>query len=102
LQAAFKEDYAHERTARELERLAGVTNKWQDLLTDYTEVVQTLEHENIDSACDLWVKIGCWYGDHMLHVDYAIHSVEQALRLNANHLGALSAMADFQMKRQSW
>lgn len=102
LQAAFRQNYAHERTAKELERLAHATHKWQDLLTDYTDVVQELEREDIDSACDLWVKIGRWYGDHLSHVDYAIHSVEQALRLNSNHLGALAAMANFQRKRDSW
>ncbi|HWN71987.1 MAG TPA: tetratricopeptide repeat protein, partial [Haliangium sp.] len=55
-----------------------------------------------DSAADLWVKIGRWYGDHLSHLDYAIHSVERALRLDSNHLGALGALADFQRIRQSW
>lgn len=102
LQAAFKEDYSHERTAKELERLAEATHRWEELLTDYTDVVQSLERSEPESACDLWVKIGRWYGDALAHIDYAIHSVEQALRLDHNHLGALSAMADFQRKRQSW
>lgn len=102
LQAAFREDYAHERTARELERLAESAHKWEDLLSEYTQRVQSLEGEDPDSAADLWVKIGRWYGDHLAHLDYAIHSVECALRLDANHLGALSALADFQRTRQSW
>ena len=38
----------------------------------------------------------------MSHVDYAIHSVQAALKLDPKHLGALSAMADFQRKRGSW
>jgi golgin subfamily B member 1 len=102
LQAGFREDYGHESVASELERLATAAGKWEELLADYSEMVQNLERENPESACDLWVKIGRWYGDHLSHVDYAIHSVQQALRLNPQHLSALSALADFQRKRGSW
>jgi len=102
LQAAFREDYAHEGTAKELERLATATGKWEELLSDYSEVVSGLESEDPDAACDLWVKIGRWYGDHLSHVDYAIHSVQRALQINPEHLGALGALADFQRKRASW
>jgi len=102
LQAAFRYDYADEDTGRELERLATAASKWEDLLADYTQVVQGLERDDKERACDLWVKIGRWYGDHLSHIDYAIHSVQQALRLNPNHLGALTALAAFQRKRGSW
>ena len=102
LQAAFRQDYSHERTARELERLAESTNKWEELLQEYTERVQSLERDDPASAADLWVKIGRWYGDHLSHLEYAIHSIECALNLDANHVGALAALADFQRVRQSW
>src|SRR5262249_11084292 len=42
LQAAFREDYANDSTAKELERLASATGKWNDLLTEYTQIVQTI------------------------------------------------------------
>lgn len=102
LQAAFREDYAHEQTAKELERLATAAGKWQELLADYSEVVQGLESEDADQACNLWVKIGRWYGEHLSHVDWAIHSIQQALRINHEHLLALGALADFQRQRGSW
>lgn len=102
LQAAFRENYAHEETARELERLATAASKWEELLADYSQMVQSLEGESPDDAADLWVKIGRWYGDHLQHIDWAIHSVQQALRINPDHLGALSALAGFQRKRGSW
>jgi golgin subfamily B member 1 len=102
LQVAFRYDYSDEDTARELERLATAAGKWQELLAEYTQMVQGLERDDRERACDLWVKIGRWYGDHLAHIDYAIHSVQQALRLNPNHLGALSALAAFQRKRGSW
>ena len=102
LEVAFRYDYSDEDTARELERLATAAGKWEALLAVYTQIVQSLERDDREQACDLWVKIGRWYGDHLAHIDYAIHSVQQALRLNPNHLGALSALAGFQHKRGSW
>ncbi len=102
LEVAFRYDYSDEDTARELERLATAAGKWEALLAVYTQIVQSLERDDREQACDLWVKIGRWYGDHLAHIDYAIHSVQQALRLNPSHLGALSALAGFQHKRGSW
>jgi tetratricopeptide (TPR) repeat protein len=102
LQAAFKRDYAHEGTARELERLATATNRWQELLDEYTNRVKELEREDRNAAADLWVKIGRWYGEHLSHIDWAIHSVQQALRIDPQHSGGLAAIAELQRKRGSW
>ncbi len=102
LQYAFQEDFGHEQTALELERLATATGQWQELLTQYSQVVKDLEAKQPDSAADLWVKIGRWYGEKLSHVDYGIHSVQQALRLSPHHSGALSALADLQRQRGSW
>ena len=93
LQAAFKRDYSHDQTANELERLATATNRWQELLDEYTNRVNELEREDRGSAADLWVKIGRWYAEHLSHLEYAIHSVQQALRIDPSHTGALGGMA---------
>jgi tetratricopeptide (TPR) repeat protein len=102
LQAAFKRDYSHDVTAMELERLATATNRWQELLDEYTNRVNELEREDRGSAADLWVKIGRWYAEHLSHLEYAIHSVQQALRIDPSHTGALGGMAELQRKRGSW
>ena len=102
LQAAFKRDYSHDQTAHELERLATATNRWQELLDEYTNRVNELEREDRGSAADLWVKIGRWYAEHLSHLEYAIHSVQQALRIDPAHTGALAGIADLQRKRGSW
>ena len=102
LQAAFKRDYSHDQTANELERLATATNRWQELLDEYTNRVNELEREDRGAAADLWVKIGRWYSDHLSHLEYAIHSVQQALRIDPAHTGALAGIADLQRKRGSW
>jgi tetratricopeptide (TPR) repeat protein len=104
LQAAFKEDYANESTAKELERLATQANKWEDLLDDYSHVVTNLEHEDPAKAADLWVKIARWYAElpRGPHIEYAIHSAESARRLDPKHLGALAALASFHRKRGAY
>ncbi|MDB4962480.1 MAG: Tetratricopeptide 2 repeat protein [Myxococcales bacterium] len=102
LQAAFKRDYSHDQTANELERLASATNRWQELLDEYTNRVNELEREDRGSAADLWVKIGRWYAEHLSHLEYAIHSVQQALRIDPSHTGALGGMGELQRKRGSW
>ena len=40
LQAAFREDYSNDHVAKELERLATAADKWNELIGDYTQVVQ--------------------------------------------------------------
>jgi tetratricopeptide (TPR) repeat protein len=102
LQAAFKRDYSHDETANELERLATATNRWQELLDEYTVRVNELEREDRGSAADLWVKIGRWYAEHLSHLEYAIHSVQQALRIDPSHTGALGGIGELQRKRGSW
>ncbi len=99
LQHAFQEDFSNESTSRELERLATSAHKWQELLSEYSRTVSNLEHSDPQKAADLWVKIARWYGDHLNHLEYAIHSAQAALRLNPRHLGALAALADFHRKR---
>ena len=100
LQAAFRENYSDEAVSAELERLATTTNKWTELLSEYTQVVQEIQDPKI--AADLWVKIGRWYGEHLGHLDYAIASEQQALALVADHPEALDALAGFYRKTSKW
>jgi tetratricopeptide (TPR) repeat protein len=100
LQAAFRENYADQAVSGEIERLASATNKWTELLSDYTQVVQ--EIQDPATAADLWVKIGKWYGEHLGHLDYAIASEQQALALVPDHLEALEALAQFFRKTSKW
>ena len=81
LQAGFREDYAHEAVAKELERLATAAGKWEDLLADYTEDGPGTGRPKIRT---LRVTYGsrsvAGMAINLSHVDYAIHSVQQALR----------------------
>lgn len=100
LQAAFKLDYANDVTSRELERIATEAGKWSDLLNEYNGLVQTISDPM--ERCELWVKIGRWYGEHLQRPDYGIQSLEKALELNPESVSALKELASFYRRDESW
>jgi tetratricopeptide (TPR) repeat protein len=100
LQAAFREDYSNDHVAKELERLATAADKWNELIGEYTQVVQGISDPK--QAADLWVKIAHWYDSALRHVDYAIASAQQALQLDGAHIGALQALEEFFRKQKRW
>ena len=100
LQAAFKQDYTNDITAKNLERLARATNKWNDLLNDYGTVVQNIVDPRV--RADLHVKMGRWYGNELGRMDYAIASLQQALQLDPECVKAYDALAEFYRKSARW
>jgi len=100
LQAAFREDYSNDHVAKELERLANETKKWNELLTEYTQVARGMPDPK--QAADLWVKIARWYDSALDHTEYAIASAKEALSHDPDHVGAMAALADFFRKRGQW
>jgi len=100
LQAAFREDYSNNHVARELERLATAIGRWNELISDYTQVVQTISDPK--QAADLWVKIARWYDSALGHLEYAVASAQQALALDPTHVDSLAALEDFYRKQKKW
>ena len=100
LQAAFREDYSNDPVAKEMERLATETKKWNELLTEYTQVARGMLDPK--QASDLWVKIARWYDSALDHTEYAIASAKEALSHDPDHVGAMAALADFYRKRGQW
>ncbi|MBL4685690.1 MAG: tetratricopeptide repeat protein, partial [Nannocystaceae bacterium] len=100
LQAAFNVDYSNEVTSRELERLATQADKWTELLNEYNGLVQQIEDPM--ERCELWVKIGRWYGEHLNRPDYGIQSLEKALELNSESVSALRELASFYRRDDAW
>ncbi|MBK8260921.1 MAG: tetratricopeptide repeat protein [Nannocystis sp.] len=93
LQAAFNVDYSNEETSRELERLATIASKWGELLNEYNGIVTQIADPK--EQCELWVKIGRWYGEHLDRPDYGIQALKKALALNAGNVNALRELVNF-------
>jgi tetratricopeptide (TPR) repeat protein len=100
LQAAFKQDYTNDLTAKNLERLASSTGKWNELLMEYNTVVQNILDPKVKS--DLLVKMGRWYGTELGHMDYAIASLQQAIQIEPECIPALEVLATFMRKTARW
>ena len=100
LQAAFQEDYTNDETASNFERLASSTDRWNDLLQEYNNVVQEMQDPVVKS--DLLVKMGKWYGSELGHMDYAIASVQQALQINPECVKGMEVLAGFYRQGGRW
>jgi tetratricopeptide (TPR) repeat protein len=77
LLAGYKEDPRPEVWS-ELERLASATGMWTELLSELAEVVPALPE--VDRA-EAWVRIARLYGDKLGHTEYALTSLDEALKL---------------------
>ncbi|MCA9666110.1 MAG: tetratricopeptide repeat protein [Myxococcales bacterium] len=92
LQAAFREAHNSVEIRKDLERLAGATGMWNELLQEYTTLVQSLRDPKV--AGDWWVRMGQLYANELGHDDYAAAAFGQALALDANRTDALSELAE--------
>jgi golgin subfamily B member 1 len=92
LQAAFRENNSSVEIRKELERLAGATGMWNELMQEYTMLVQNLRDPKV--ACDWWVRMGHLYSNELGHDDYAQASFNQALTLDSNRRDALGELAE--------
>ena len=77
LVAAYKE---HPQAAAwsELERLAQATGLWSDLLSELAEVMPTLPDGERAQA---WLELARLYGDKLNAAEYALQSLDEALKL---------------------
>ncbi len=77
LLAAYKEE-PRPHTWDELERLASATGTWTELLAELTEIVPSLPEADRGAA---WLRIARLYGERLGHLEYALTSVAEAVRL---------------------
>lgn len=99
-QIAFEEDVENEDAVRTLERLAGATNKWNDLLAT------TLEAYKQEAAgprkTQLGLHVARWYGLELGHPEWAIPIYTQILAAEPDNLQALRALAELYRRLSQW
>ncbi|MDW8283151.1 MAG: tetratricopeptide repeat protein [Myxococcales bacterium] len=79
----------------ELERLAGTTGQWVELLTALREVMGQLPPEQ---RADVWVRIARLYGDKLNHLDYALTSLAEAQKLEVADPGTRRQMRELRVE----
>jgi tetratricopeptide (TPR) repeat protein len=83
LRAAFREDPLHADLATDLERLAGATGQWSELLRDYTE--QALTRQDKEIALSEWMRIARLAGREANQPESAVEALRHVLRLDPAH-----------------
>jgi len=91
LQTAFRENPDNLETQRELERLAGETGGWNELLQEYNNLVQSIREPKL--TCEWLVRMGKIYADQLSLDDYALASFNQALAVDTTRADALAELA---------
>jgi tetratricopeptide (TPR) repeat protein len=99
LQLAWEVDYGDSNT-EELERLAGLTQKWNDLLGAANAALK----EATDAKTKIAVCLACakWYGAELGRPEYAIPYYQQILALDPANVPAMRQMADLYRSTQQW
>ncbi len=100
LQIAWSSDYTDAVTAAELERVAGLTQRWAELLQSANEALPQVE----DPALKIAICLRCakWYGTELKHPEYAIPYYQQILALDPANLPAMRQMSDLYRQTQQW
>lgn len=100
MQVAWEQDYTVRSTAAEIERLAGVTGRWNELLA----AANTAIKEVTDKETKIALCLSCarWYGQHLGHPEYAIRYYDEILKLDPSNIAAMQQMADLYRSTQQW
>lgn len=98
LVAAYKE---HPRVDawNELERLASATGMWSELLSELAEVMPTLPDEERAQA---WLRMARLYGDKLNAAEYALTSLDEALKLKPELADANELRLELLRRVQRW
>jgi tetratricopeptide (TPR) repeat protein len=101
LQLAWTQDFTNEDTARDLERITGLTQRWNELLTTANQCLQELPAEDLESRNAICIKAARWYGREG-HPEYAIPYLQQVLNIDPVNRPAMKQMAELYRQTQQW
>ena len=77
---AFSEDFGDDETARFLEHLAQVTNRWTELINTANGWLG--EQSEGKKRIQLCLRLGKWYGEDLGHPEYAQPYYQQIMALD--------------------
>ncbi len=100
LQIAWSSDYTDPVTSAELERVAGLTQRWAELLQSANEALPQVDDPQLKIA--ICLRCAKWYGTELKHPEYAIPYYQQILALDPANLPAMRQMADLYRQTQQW
>ncbi|HEY8146696.1 MAG TPA: SIR2 family protein [Kofleriaceae bacterium] len=100
LTAALREDPADTGALDRAEKLAEDTGAWAELVGDMAQVAGEIEDKEIASG--YWTRLGRWYHRHLDHLDYAVASYREALKLDPTRTEAHRGLSEVFRVQQRW
>lgn len=100
LESAWQLDFTDRVTVNELERVTGLANKWNELLTTANGALGQAEDPKIKIA----ICLACakWYGSELKHPDYAIPYYQQIMAIDPENVPAMQQMAELYRSTSQW
>ena len=98
--AALREDPADPGTVDDAERLAEATGSWAELVGDLAQAAGEIDDRELAAAT--WTRLGRWYHKQLDHVDYAVASYREAIKLEPGQIGAYRGLAEAYRVSQRW
>jgi tetratricopeptide (TPR) repeat protein len=99
-QIAFDEDVTDRETVSVLERLAGSTGKWNELLKNTLDEYQKAPAGQRKTAMGL--HVARWYGTELGHPEWAVPIYQQILAAEPGNLQALHDLATLYRRQGQW
>jgi tetratricopeptide (TPR) repeat protein len=97
---ALSEDFGDDETARFLEHLAQVTNRWTELINTANGWLQ--EQSEGKKRIQICLRLGKWYGEDLGHPEYAQPYYQQIVALDPNNVQVLRQMAAIHRQSAQW
>ena len=98
---AWTQDFLDEESARDVERMAGLTQRWNELLTTANQSLSELDPNDHKTRNAICLKCARWYGREG-HPDYAIPYLQQVLSVDPVNRPAMRQMAELYRQTQQW
>ncbi|HET8935911.1 MAG TPA: tetratricopeptide repeat protein [Polyangiales bacterium] len=98
---AWTQDFTDEESAREVERMAGLTQRWNELLTTANQSLSELDPNDNKTRNAICVKCARWYGREG-HPEYAIPYLQQVLTNDPVNRPAMRQLAELYKQTQQW
>jgi len=100
LVTAFADDFGDDETARFLEHLAQVTNRWTELINAANGWLA--EQTEPKARIQLCLRLSKWYGENLNHPEYAQPYYQQIMALDPNNVQVLRQMAAIHRLGAQW
>jgi tetratricopeptide (TPR) repeat protein len=98
---AWTQDFTDEESARDVERMAGLTQRWNELLTTANQSLSELDPNDTRTRNAICLKCARWYGREG-HPEYAIPYLQQVLSIDPVNRPAMRQMAELYRQTQQW